>query len=254
MGVAKPKMDNVAPDTAPEVSVRALMRRAWKAALGTIDRTTGHPYASLVTVATEPDGTPLLLLSRLALHTRNLERDSRASLLIDGTSTGGNALAGDRATLIGSAALSQSATARARFLARHPSAAAYADFADFAFYRFQIERAHFIGGFGRIVELEPHELLVQTGDAEALIAAEPEFVSHWNEAQAGILELIATRVGNRPAGRWRLLGVDPDGLDLALGDSALRLSFGGRVRTADEASRAIMALAATARAAPGARF
>ena len=236
-------MENTA-DRAPiGAHARTLVRRAWKAALGTIDRTTGHPHTSLVTVATEPDGTPLLLLSGLALHTMNLKQDSRASLLIEGTGAGSNVLAGERVTVIGSAAATADPIARARFLARHPSAETFANFADFAFHRLQIARAHFVGGFGRIVELEAHELLIPTGDAEALIAAEAQLVSQLNEVHSDALQLLAAQVGNAAPGRWRLVGIDPDGLDLALADHAVRLPFGHRVRTAGEARRAIMALA-----------
>lgn len=250
-----PKVDNTVaaglPGDTPAEIARALVRRAWKAALGTLDRTTGHPYTSLVAMATEPDGTPLMLLSRLALHTKNLDRDSRASVLIDGTGAAGDVLAGERITLIGSASVTSSKNARLRFLARHPSAATYADFADFSFYRLQIERAHFIGGFGRIVELKPHDLVAPAAGAEALIEAETEIREHINEDHAGTLELIATRLGNAQTGRWRLVGLDPDGLDLALGDCALRLLFGRRAHTPEEARDAIVALAGMARQAAG---
>ena len=69
--------------TEPAPASRRLIRTALKASLATLDRATGHPYASLILVATEPDGAPVFLISRLALHTRNLEKDPRASLLID---------------------------------------------------------------------------------------------------------------------------------------------------------------------------
>jgi hypothetical protein len=98
------------------------MRTALKGALATLDRATGHPYASLILLATEPGGAPTFLISRLALHTRNLEQDSRASVLIDGTGGLGDPLTGGRLTLTGVARPSTSPTALRRFLARHPSA------------------------------------------------------------------------------------------------------------------------------------
>src|SRR5262245_23812236 len=97
-------------------SARRLVRTALKGTLATLDRETGHPYASLVLVATEPNGVPIFLISRLALHTRNLEKDPRASVLIDGTDGLGDPLAGGRLTLNGLVRRSTSATARRRFL------------------------------------------------------------------------------------------------------------------------------------------
>ena len=108
----------------PAAAPRRLVRTALKGSLATLDRETGHPYASLVLVATEPDGAPTFLISRLALHTRNLEKDPRASLLIDGTGGLGDPLGGGRLTLIGTAQRSATETARRRFLARHPPSAA----------------------------------------------------------------------------------------------------------------------------------
>ena len=131
----------------------SLIRTALKASLATLDRATGHPYASLILVATEPDGAPVFLISRLALHTRNLEKDPRASLLIDGTGGLGDPLTGGRLTLMGEARPSASPTALRRFLARHPSAEGYAGFADFSIYALEVASGHYIGGFGRIVDL-----------------------------------------------------------------------------------------------------
>src|SRR5262245_22754268 len=119
----------------PAPATRRLVRSTLKGSLATLDRETGHPYASLVLVATEPDGAPILLISKLALHTRNLDKDLRASLLIDGTSGLGDPLTGGRVTLMGEARPTSSGTAMRRFLARHPSAESYAAFTDFGVYR-----------------------------------------------------------------------------------------------------------------------
>ena len=123
-------------------TARHLLRSAWKATLATRDVATGVPYGSLVAVATGPDGTPLLLLSGLALHTKNLKADPGASLLFDGTSNSPRALTGPRVTVVGrlQPLAADAATmpmpipmpiARRRYLARHPAAAQFVDFADF---------------------------------------------------------------------------------------------------------------------------
>ena len=134
------------------------MRRALKASLGTIHHETGYPYASLVTIAALPDGAPLTLVSTLAEHTKNLLKDPRASILFDETGGRGDPLEGARVSVYGTMEEVSDPAARARFLGRNPSAAAYADFEDFAFYALRVEGAHFVGGFGRINDLTAEQL------------------------------------------------------------------------------------------------
>jgi heme iron utilization protein len=235
-------------ETAPEA--RSLLRTALKGSLATLRKASGHPYASLVLTATDTDGTPLFLISRLALHTQNLSADSRASLLIDGTGTDADPMAGARITLIGSVRPRQSATARARFLARHPSAAGYADFPDFAFYALKLESAHFIGGFGRIVDISANDLVLPLAGAEALVDAESGIVSHMNEDHADAIELYATRLLGAAPGAWRMTGIDLEGCDLVLGARGLRLPFASRITNATAARAELVRLVGVARAIP----
>jgi heme iron utilization protein len=243
-------MDSSAPDAALEA--RNLVRRALKGALATLDRggvaaQSGHPYASLVTVAATPEGEPLLLLSGLALHTKNLVADPRASLLIDATSLAGDPLAGGRLTILGRLARTEQPNARARFLRRHPAAAQYADFGDFAFYQMTVERAHYIGGFGRIVGLASNQLVRSADDAGALVEAEPDIIAHMNSDHAGTLQLYAAKLAGAAPGAWRLIGCDPDGIDLLNGEHAARVSFDERITTADASRHAMKRLADKAR-------
>lgn len=143
----------------PRSSARRLIEKGSTAALATLDRATGAPYVSLVTVATMADRTPVMLLSGLALHTRNLLADARASLLFAESFAADDPLALERVTVFGTVQSTSEAAARDAYLARHPAAAAYADFGDFAMYALNVERAHFIGGFGRIVELSRNDLV-----------------------------------------------------------------------------------------------
>ncbi|HYL49416.1 MAG TPA: pyridoxamine 5'-phosphate oxidase family protein [Stellaceae bacterium] len=125
-----------------------LLRRAPRTSLATLTAS-GAPYASLVLTADDGAGAPLLLLSDLAEHAKNLARDPRASLLIE-SADAGDPLAAPRATFMGEAARIADAAAKAKFVARHPSAATYATFKDFALYRLAVERIHLVAGFGRI--------------------------------------------------------------------------------------------------------
>ena len=136
-----------------------LIEAAGTAGLGTLDRASGIPYTSLVSVACRPGRVPVLLLSQLAAHRRNLVADARASLLFSADFGAVDPMTLPRVTLLGQILLAPDpAISRAAYLSRHPQAAAYADFGDFAFFEFEIARAHFIGGFGRIVELTKSDL------------------------------------------------------------------------------------------------
>lgn len=232
-------------ETAP--AARAMIRAALKGTLATVHKASGHPYASLVLVATDVDGTPILLISRLALHTQNLAADPRASLLIDATGSEADPMEGARLTLIGEVHPEKSTTARGRFLARHPSAAGYAGFADFGFYALRPESAHVIGGFGRIVDVPGEDLLVALQGAEGLAAAGPGIVSHMNADHRDALLLYATKLLGAPPGAWRMTGIDPEGCDLVLGARGLRLTFGSRITDANEARTELVRLVGVAR-------
>ena len=151
-------------------TVRSLLRNATTATLATLDVATGHPYASLVEVATMPDLRPVLLLSGLARHTRNLETDPRASLLIDQRSVP-SPLAAGRVALIGRLAPSDDPACKLCYLARFPEAATWATFADFRFWVMETDQAHLIAGFGRIVTL-PGEAIFAVDDAGPAALAE----------------------------------------------------------------------------------
>lgn len=237
----------------PAAAARRLMRTALKGTLATLDHDTGHPYASLILLATEPGGAPTFLISRLALHTRNLEKDPRASILIDGTGGLGDPLTGGRLTLTGVAGPSQSTTALRRFLARHPSAAGYARFADFFIYELEVSRGHYIGGFGRIVDLQAAALLTDATDANALIEAEPDIVAHMNGDHADALVLYVTELAGQAPGEWRMCGLDPEGADLLHCTSAARIDFPSRIRTPGEARAVLVSLVQQARARRQAR-
>ncbi|MBU6508099.1 MAG: pyridoxamine 5'-phosphate oxidase family protein [Alphaproteobacteria bacterium] len=131
------------------ITARTLLSKAPRASLATLTAS-GAPYASLVLTADDGAGAPLLLLSDLAEHTKNLARDPRASLLVESVGQAGDPLAAPRATFLGEAARLDDAAAKASFVARHPLAATYADFKDFALYRLAILRIHLVAGFGRI--------------------------------------------------------------------------------------------------------
>jgi putative heme iron utilization protein len=227
---------------------RTLVRRAFKGSLASLDSGNGYPYASLITVATDVSGTPIFLISTLARHTRNLVDDPRASILIDGTGTLADPLQGARLTLYGRAGKVNGEAAKRRFLARHPEATFYVDFPDFAFWQLAVEGAHYIGGFGRIVDLVLSDLLVPLDGAEALVEAEPGIVAHMNDTHADAVELYALAFTGGDRGPWRMTGIDPEGCDIALGEDARRVVFARRVTTPAEVRKELIRLTNEARA------
>jgi putative heme iron utilization protein len=212
----------------PQFAAKKLLREALSGALATLMPGTGDPYCSLVNVATAADGMPLLLLSKLAVHTKNLLVDSRASLMLDERKED-DPLEGARVMLMGTVAQTNEVTARARYLARHPEANAFAGFGDFGFYRMQLNRIHLVAGFGRIVDLKAEEVLTDLTGAKMLLEAEADVVAHMNEDHKDALRLYATKLLGAPDGEWRATGCDPEGLDLRLGRAGLRLPFPQRV-------------------------
>jgi heme iron utilization protein len=146
----------------PAVTARALIRACDRATLASVlhrDFAAGWPYASLVLVACRPDATPILLLSDLADHSKNIAVDDRVSLLFDGTEGLEEPLAGTRLTLLGRARETTDPLDRELYLARHPSAARYAGFKDFRCYRIDAARGHLVAGFGRIHWLDAKEIV-----------------------------------------------------------------------------------------------
>ena len=241
-----------APDFDPKAVAKGLLRATRAGALATIDRNTGHPFASLVNVATDVDGSPLILVSQLSTHTANLEIDGRASLLLASTGKG-DPLAHPRLTLLGSFAQTardgpELPRIRRRFLARHPKSELYAGFGDFSFWRLKTVSAHLNGGFARAADLKAADVMTDITGAENLIDAEEGAVAHMNDDHAEAVRLYATKLLGAEDGPWRLTGLDPDGLDLARGDATLRLPFPQRVVNAEQLRKVVVELAAKARA------
>jgi heme iron utilization protein len=209
----------------------------------------GDPYCSLVNVASHPDGSPILLISRLALHTRNILGDSRVSLMVDERAAG-DPLEGSRIMLAGRAEEAggdQIALLRRRYLHAHPSAEAFVDFKDFAFFRICPTGAHLVAGFGRILDLGPERFLTDMAGAKALLEAEPGAVEHMNADHRDAMNLYATKLLGAEAADWTCTGCDPDGMDMQAGSATLRLDFPERVTSGTELRKMLVRLASEAR-------
>lgn len=256
-GAADPR--GSAPQFDPVAEAKLLLRATRWATLATLIPDKGQPFATLVNVATAPDGRPILLLSELAAHRRHLAADPRLSLLfyVPGQ---GDPLAHPRLTILGRAKrVDDSETRgalRARFLARHPKSELYADFPDFSFFLVGIENVHLNGGFARAASLGAEDIGTELDGAEEIVALETAAIAHIEADHPGVPGLLAQAFGapaaldrSPAAGPWRAVGLDPEGVDLGNDESLVRVSFPHRVATAAELRQVLVDLAAEARRA-----
>jgi heme oxygenase (biliverdin-IX-beta and delta-forming) len=218
------------------LAAKKLLREGRSGALATLMLNNGDPYCSLVNVATDASGAPLMLLSTLAIHTKNLLADSRISLMLDERKAG-DPLQGARVMLMGTAA--RRGDVRTAYLRRQTEAEQFVNFADFLFFKMDVLRVHLVAGFGRIVDLAPQDMLTDISDAQALIEAEGDAIAHMNNDHAEACRLYATKLLGAPDGDWRCVGIDPEGIELQNGRAALRLFFPQRV-TAPGPLRAVL--------------
>jgi putative heme iron utilization protein len=229
---------------------RSLLRRSRHGALATLMAGSGDPYCSLVNVASHADGSPILLISRLAVHTRNILGDPRVSLMLD-ERAGGDPLEGARIMLAGraeEASASDLEILRRRYLSAHPSAELFLNFRDFSFFWLRPLGMHLVAGFGRIVDLAPGQFMTDISDAGSLLEAEQGAIDHMNADHSEATNLYATRLLGAEAADWRCTGCDPDGIDLQAGTAILRLDFPERVTGPAELRKMLVRLANEARA------
>lgn len=208
---------------------RRLIRGARFAALAVLEPGTGFPFASRVLTGTDVDGAPVILVSGLSVHTDALIADPRASLLF-GEPGKGDPLAHPRITVRTRAEQvgrddPAHKSLRARFTARHPKAALYADFPDFAFFRMKPESASLNGGFGKAFVLEAADLLISSAAIADIAEIEPGAIAHMNKDHPEAVETYARVLGKSKKTGWSVCGIDSAGLDLANGDELLRIEF-----------------------------
>ena len=239
-------------DFNPIAVAKELLRATRAGALATIDRNTGHPFSSLVNVATDADGSPVILVSRLSTHTANIEADPRASVLLASTGKG-DPLAHPRLTVLGTFAniernTPDGARVQRRFLSRHPKSNLYAGFGDFTFWRLHVASAHLNGGFARAADLKASDVVTNLADAAEIVEIEEGAVEHMNADHPDAVRLYATKLLGEADGAWQVTGVDPEGLDLALGDRTARMPFAERVTNGLALRKTLAEWAARARA------
>ena len=210
----------------------------------------GYPYGSFVTVAFE-NGAPVFLISRLAEHTKNLERDPRASLLV---AEGGavDPLANGRVTMLGPCTRveGEGGSARAAFLATHPNAAYYADFRDFAFWKLHVASVRYIGGYGRMSWVG--EVDWQAAEPDPLGPSAAGIIAHMNADHADAMVLYCKAFSKATEISAAIMtGVDRYGFEMSArtkeGPRPVRLAFAVPVSTPEEARAALISMLKDAR-------
>lgn len=230
-------------ETPPATEARLLLRAARAGTLAT--QRDGQPFAGLVTPATAPDLSLLMLLSDLSEHTRHLRADPRCAVMVIGEAAEANPQTAPRLTIAGRASITADALLRARWLALHPYAALYFDFGDFNLWQMEIAEASFVGGFARAFRLPPAKLLPDPGAVAAVAAAADSIMAHCNDDHAAALTRIALAgIAGDAAGAWRMVAVDVDGCDLAAGEVVRRIDWAAPVRDAGGVRAELVRLAA----------
>lgn len=229
---------------------RQILRAAASASLAT--SVAGQPFVSLVTPAMAPDLAVLLWISTLSEHTRHLATEPRCALLFTGAAEGPNPQTAPRITVTGLAEPVPAAEVpalKARWLARHPYAAIYADFADFALWRIRPQAALYVGGFARALRLRAAQLTPDPAAVDAIASAEASIMAHMNDDHAEACANIAQALCGGAPGAWQMVAVDVDGCDLTDGNQTLRFAFSEAVVGVEQVHTALVGAARTAREA-----
>lgn len=210
---------------------RRLFRKARTGSLATLNRDDGGPYVSLINLATDVEGWPIIFISRLAWHTQNLLADGRASIQVAALPAEGDALTGARVTVMGHAEQIEGAVPRRRYLARHPEAVSYIGFADFSFWRLKPQRIHAVAGFGRIETMGAEEVFPAAPDWPEL---EASAIAHMNADHGDAIQRYGQHVTGSTERGWLVAAIDPDGCDLVCGQHLARLEFKTPARNSGE--------------------
>jgi hypothetical protein len=234
---------------------RTLVDRGRVGALSTLsERRPGFPFGSVMPYSLDAAGRPLLLISALAMHTRNLRADPRSSLLVTEEDAGRDPLGAGRVTLVGEAAAvpgSETAEARDLYLERQPSASYWVDFPDFSFFRLEITDVYYVGGFGVMGWVEATDYAAAVADPLAESAA--SILDHMNQDHADALVLLARHFAGQPAEGAIMTRVDRLGFHLRYEADGrfhgCRIAFLREVSSPAEAREVLVEMVGEARAA-----
>lgn len=248
------KKDVLQPTTVEVIrQAKTIVRTARFAAIATVEPGTGWPICSRVGVSTDSDGAPVILISRLAAHTGALLAEPRCSLLV-GTPGKGDPLAHARISIACEAReidrdSADHARLDARYIAHQQKAQLYSGLPDFRYFRLEPRSASLNGGFGKAYALAGADLLTAVPASPEIAEAEAGCLAHMNEDHAEAVGLYAEHFAQASKGKWKLVGVDAEGLDLVDGDTVRRVWFDSPLTSAKDMHMTLVRMAGEARRA-----
>ena len=224
--------------------------------LGTLstvsNRHLGWPFGSVMPYSLDQHHQPIFLISSMAVYTKNLEADPRASLLVALSAGTGDPLAVARVTLMGEVCLvprAERPAVRTTYLATHENAAVWVDFDDFAFYRLTVTDVYYVGGFGAMDWVAAHHYA--EAEPDPLAHAAPGILTHMNQDHADALQLYCRAYAGLEADEATMLSVDRLGFRVRVRTGervrGVRLAFPREIRTAQEARTVLVEMVREAR-------
>jgi putative heme iron utilization protein len=230
---------------------KTLIRTARSAALATIEPGTGWPLATRVGMSTDMDGTPIILISKLAAHTPALLADPRCTLLV-GYPGRGDPLAHPRISIACEARQverdsDEHTRLDHRYLCHQQKAQLYSGLGDFRYFRLEVRHAALNGGFGKAFDLTGADLINANPANAELAAAEAGAIEHMNDDHGEAVGMYAEYFAKAPAGNWRLVGIDAEGIDIIDGDDVRRVWFETELTSPHDMHMTLVRMAGEAR-------
>lgn len=246
------------PSDAPEPTyaerARTLLARESIGTLSTHSvRHPGWPFGSVMPYALTADGSPVFLISGMAIHTQNVLADPRASLLVMQSGNESDPLGMARVTLLGTVSRVDAVSDELRraYLGRHPNAKHWIEYSDFGFFRLDVTQVYFVGGFGAMGWIAKDDYAL--AEADPLADAAAGILEHMNKDHAGALREIARHFAKLEAEEAAMVACDRLGFVLRArtseGMKGRRIAFPEEVRTAEDARRVLVAMVKQARGA-----
>jgi putative heme iron utilization protein len=228
-----------------DLAARRLLRKNRFGMLATLSKKfSGHPFGSITPYILDQEARPIILISTLAEHTKNIENDSRVSLLVH--EAGDNVQVEARITVLGNCArMRDQEQVKTRYLRYFPNASGYFDTHDFFFYRIAPIMIRYIGGFGEIHWIPAENF---TAPENQLAEQEEGILAHMNQDHAQNLRDYCRHYQAKKVKNAEMVGIDCDGFDIRADGELLRLDFDTPVLDAMQAREALVKMAKESKA------